>query len=239
MFLDFLQYTIGGFASLFPVADPLGAVPLFIVLSANAPPELRQQFASKVGLYTILVLVIFLFIGGSILNFFGISIAVVKIAGGTVIFEAGWQALKEGTHISEEDKDIAISEVKEHANIAFIPMTIPLIAGPGAIAVTLSLAAQAGQDWTIETGINYGAAIVAIAMIGFLSYLCLRLSSWFLDVFGETGITAISRLLGLFILAVGVQLILNGFTDWITDFDGKEQSALNFWLSFLDNHSAQ
>ena len=60
--LDFFQFTMGSFASLFPVADPLGAVPLFIVLSANAPPELRNQFASKIGLYTILVLVIFLFI---------------------------------------------------------------------------------------------------------------------------------------------------------------------------------
>ena len=79
--LDFFQFTMGSFASLFPVADPL-----FIVLSANAPPELRKEFASKIGLYTILVLVIFLFIGGSILNFFGISIAVVKIAGGAVIF---------------------------------------------------------------------------------------------------------------------------------------------------------
>jgi multiple antibiotic resistance protein len=231
--LDFFQFTMGSFASLFPVADPLGAVPLFIVLSANAPPELRKEFASKIGLYTILVLVIFLFIGGSILNFFGISIAVVKIAGGAVIFEAGWQALKEGSQLTPENKTVAIAEVKEHENIAFIPMTIPLLAGPGSIAVTLGLAAQAGQDFTIETGLNYGAAIVAIAMIGFLSFICLRLSSWFLEVFGETGIMAISRLLGLFILAVGVQLILNGFTDWIHNFNGEEASLVKRWLSFL------
>ncbi len=235
--LDFFQFTIGSFASLFPVADPLGAIPLFIILSANASPELRQEFATKTGLYTILVLVIFLFIGGSILNFFGISIAVVKIAGGAVIFEAGWQALKEGSQLTPENKNVAISEVKEHENIAFIPMTIPLIAGPGSIAVTLGLAAQAGQDFSLETGLNYGAAMIAIAMIGLVSYLCLRLSSWLLEVFGETGIMAISRLLGLFILAVGVQLILNGFTDWIHDFNGQEQSALNFWISSLHQRS--
>ena len=70
-------------------------------------------------------------------------------------------------------------------------------------------------------------------MIGFLSFVCLRLSSWFLEVFGETGIMAISRLLGLFILAVGVQLILNGFTDWINNFNGEEVSLVKRWLSFL------
>lgn len=105
--LDFFQFTMGSFASLFPVADPLGAV----------------------------------------------------------IFEAGWQALKEGSQLTPENKTVAIAEVKEHENIAFIPMTIPLLAGPGSIAVTLGLAAQAGQDWSVETGLNYGAAIVAIAFL--------------------------------------------------------------------------
>jgi multiple antibiotic resistance protein len=228
---EFLQFIIGSFASLFPVADPLGAVPLFIVLSASAPPELRHKFARHAGFYTFLVLIIFLFIGGSILNFFGIAIAVVKIAGGIVIFEAGWQALKEEPKLLPKDAKAAIAKAEHTDDIAFIPITIPLLAGPGAIAVTLGLAAQAGDTFSVETGLNYLAICLAIALLGIISYLCLRLSSWFLEIFGETGITAISRLLGLFVLAVGVQLVLNGFTDWISHFTGEEQSALNAWLT--------
>ena len=139
----------------------------------------------------------------------------VKIAGGIVIFAAGWQALNEKPKLSEVEEKDAEEKVEHHQDIAFIPMTVPLLAGPGAIAVTLGLAAEAGQDFSLETGLNLLAIILAITIIGVLVYLCLRLSSWFLDVLGSTGITAFSRLLGLFILAFGVQLILNGFADWI------------------------
>lgn len=217
---------IGGFAALFPVTDPIGAIPLFLVLTSGASRTLRNHLAFKIAGYMFLVLVIFLLIGGSVLSFFGLSIAVVKIAGGIVVFEAGWRALKEKPKLTPKDEKVAELKAEHHQNIAFIPMTIPLLAGPGSIAVTLGLAAQAGQKFSVLTGLNYLAAIAAIAIICGLTYLCLRLSTGFLVLFGERGITAISRLLGLFILAVGVQLMLNGLADWMTHLGILEKASL-------------
>lgn len=228
----FIEFTIGSFAALFPVTDPLGAVPIFLVLASGASPRLRQEFALKTAIYVVIVLVFFLFIGGSILNFFGISIAVVKIAGGIVVFEAGWQALNNKPKLTTKDEQAATTKIGHHEDISFIPMTLPMLAGPGSIAVTLGLAAQAGKGLLLATGLNLLAATLAIVIIGILVYFCLRLSSWFLEVFGETGITAISRLLGLFILAIGVQLILNGFADWIINLNARKIGYFNSFIIY-------
>jgi multiple antibiotic resistance protein len=214
---NFLEFLLGSFAALLPVTDPLGAVPIFLILAAGYSQNIRQQYALKITFYVILVLIIFLFIGGSFLNFFGISIAGVKIAGGIVIAEAGWQALKESPQLSTGENETQTSQSEQNQDISFIPMTIPMLAGPGAIAVTMGLSAQAGQDWSRTTLLNLSAIILAIMIVGMIVYVCLRLSSWLLEKLGETGINAVSRLLGLFILAFGIQLVLNGFADWITN----------------------
>jgi multiple antibiotic resistance protein len=161
--MKFLEVLIGGFAALFPVTDPIGAIPLFLVLTSGASQQLRNHLARKIAGYMLLVLVTFLLIGGSVLSFFGLSIAVVKIAGGIVVFEAGWRALKEKPRITPKDEKVAALKGEHHEDIAFIPMTVPLLAGPGSIAVTLGLAAQAGRDLSLPTGLNYLAAIGAIA----------------------------------------------------------------------------
>lgn len=214
----FIEFTVGSFAALFPVADPLGAVPIFLVLSAGTTKKARETMALKIAVYMVLVLTVFLFIGGSLLNFFDLSIAVVKVAGGIVVFVSGWDALKEEPKLKEKDEKLVNEQLEHQQDITFIPMTIPMLAGPGSIAVTLGLAAQAGRSFTVPTALNFLAIISAIVFIAGLSYICLRLSNSFLQLFGETGITAISRLLGLFILAIGVQLILNGLADWVRDF---------------------
>jgi multiple antibiotic resistance protein len=98
-------------------------------------------------------------------------------------------------------------------------MTIPLSAGPGSIAITLGLAAEAGESLNWQTGTNLLAVATAISIAGVLLYLCLRFSNLLLLALKETGIKALSRLLGLFILAVGVKLILNlnGLADWVAN----------------------
>jgi multiple antibiotic resistance protein len=95
-------------------------------------------------------------------------------------------------------------------------MTIPLLAGPGAIAVTVGLAAQSRTVTALPSGFHLLAAAAAIALVGLSIFLALRSSSLLLKVLGASGIQAMSRLLGLFVMAIGVQLILNGLADWLT-----------------------
>ena len=212
----FSDFGLGSIAALVPVIDPIGGVPIFLVLTAGVPESLRRNYARRIALNVILLLVGFLLVGGGNLRFFGISLAVVRIAGGIVVFHAAWHTMNADSKMSDLENEDATNRAVEHEDISFMPMTIPLLAGPGAIAVALGLAAEASRGAnTVETMWNLLAVGMAIALIGLVIYLALRSSSLLLKWLGAGGIQALSRLLGLFVMAIGVQLILNGLGEWI------------------------
>jgi multiple antibiotic resistance protein len=211
----FLDFAVAGFAGLFPVVDPIGAVPMFLVFTTGVPASLRNRYAWRIARNVVVLLVGSLLVGGSVLRFFGVSLAVVRIAGGMVVFHAAWKAMNSDPRLNEVDNQDAAHRLDEHKDISFMPMTIPLLAGPGAIAVALGLAAQAGGDFSVATAVNLLAIAAAILLIGIVIYLSLRSSTLLLKVLGASGIQAMSRLLGLFVMAIGVQLILNGLADWL------------------------
>ncbi len=211
----FLEFVVGTLAALFPVVDPIGAVPIFLVLTTGVPASLRHRYALSIARNVVVLLVGTLLVGGSVLRFFGVSLAVVRIAGGIVVFHAAWKAMNSDPKLNEVDNQDAAHRIGEHKDISFMPMTIPLLGGPGAIAVTLGLAAQAGGDLSVPTAMNLLAIAAAIALIGGVIFLSLRSSTLLLKALGAGGIQAMSRLLGLFVMAIGVQLILNGLADWL------------------------
>ena len=211
----FLDVVLGGIAALFPVVDPIGAVPMFLVLTAGVPKELRHRYAITIARNVVLLLVGALLIGGSLLDFFGVSLAVVRIAGGMVVFHAAWKAMNSDPKLNQVDNQDAAQRLDQHRDISFMPMTIPLLSGPGAIAVTVGLAAQTRTAASLPLGLHLLAVTVAIALVGLSIFLALRSSSLLLKLLGASGIQAMSRLLGLFVMAIGVQLILNGLADWL------------------------
>ncbi|NEP20256.1 MAG: MarC family protein [Leptolyngbya sp. SIO4C1] len=213
---EFVDFILGSLAALFPVIDPIGSVPIFLVLTAGVPQSLRRTYAKRIARNVILMLIGFLLVGGGILRFFGISLAVVRIAGGIVVFHAAWHTMNADSKLSDLENEDATHRADQHEDISFMPMTIPLLAGPGAIAVTLGLGAQASRNAAaIETMGNLAAVAAAIALIGLIIYIALRSSTLLLKWLGAGGIHALSRLLGLFVMAIGVQLILNGLADWL------------------------
>jgi multiple antibiotic resistance protein len=212
----FLDGVLSGVAALFPVVDPIGAVPIFLVLTAGAPTAVRHRYAFTIARNVVVLLVGALLVGGSILNFFGVSLAVVRIAGGIVVFHAAWGAMNSDPKLNDIDNQDVAKRLDQHKDIAFMPMTIPLLAGPGAIAVTVGLAAQSGQSQALPIALSLLASGAAIGLIGVGIFLALRTSNLLLKVLGASGIQAMSRLLGLFVMAIGVQLILNGLADWLT-----------------------
>lgn len=211
----FIDFVVGTIAALFPVVDPVGSVPLFLVLTAGIPQMVRRRYASRIAVNVTILLVVSLLVGGSVLRFFGVSLAVVRIAGGIVVFHAAWRTMNSEPKLTDLENQDAVSRADQHEDITFMPMTIPLLAGPGSIAVTLGLAAQAGGDLSLETAINLSAVALGIVSIGLAVFLSLRSSMLLLKWLGAGGIHALSRLLGLFVMAIGVQLILNGLADWI------------------------
>lgn len=213
---EFADFILGSIAALFPVIDPIGSVPIFLVLTAGVPESLRRIYARRIALNVIFLLVGFLLVGGTLLRFFGVSLEVVRIAGGIVVFHAAWNTMNAESKVSELENQDATDKAEHHKDISFMPMTIPLLSGPGAIAVALGLAAEASRGTQgVETARNLLAIATAICLIGLIIYVALRSSTLLLKVLGAGGIQALSRLLGLFVMAIGVQLILNGLGDWI------------------------
>lgn len=151
----------------------------------------------------LLILVIFLVAGNYIMSFFGISLSGIRIAGGLIILRAAYAMLNPSDSerkISEEAEEAA--KLKE--DVSFSPMAMPMLSGPGSIAVVIGLASQAAGfvDLAIMT--------VAIIMVALISYGVLRVAPFSAQYIGPTGMGAMTRMMGFIAMAIGVQFILNG-----------------------------
>lgn len=196
---------IAAFTSIISVANPLAAMPVFLSLTEQNSDTERIHVAKKSSFYMFLVLIIFLLAGTYIMSFFGISLPGIRIAGGLIILRAAYAMLNPDVterKISEEAQEAA----KQKEDISFSPMAMPMLSGPGSIAVVIGLASQAEGifDLLIMSG--------AIVLVAFISYGVLRLAPFSAKYIGPTGMNAITRMMGFIAMAIGVQFILNGIS---------------------------
>ena len=200
MAYQLVSSVIGTFLALFPIANPLGVVPIFYSLAAPLSPHTRGRQARQVALNAVVVLVIFFLAGQLILDFFGISLGVLQMAGGLLVGQTGWQMMfKPSTQFIATQE-----ETSQRRDISLIPMAIPIVSGPGAIGMTIALAAQNQNGW------DYLGSLIGIALLGAILYLCLVLGEPFVKMLGKSGLTAFNQVLGFFILAIAIQLITDG-----------------------------
>src|SRR6201987_781545 len=126
------------FLALFPIVNPFGGIPLFFSITSGFTPKDRYNAALKTGIYVFAILVTFMFFGRFVLNFFGISLPVLQIAGGLIVANTAWGMVTGGTRITAAESDEA--ETKE--DISLTPMAMPILSGPGSIGVVMGLAAH-------------------------------------------------------------------------------------------------
>lgn len=193
------------FTSLFSVVNPLAAMPLFLSLTERFSEYERIITAKKAALYMLGILITFLLIGTFIMSFFGISLAGIRIAGGLIIMRAAYSMLnpeKGGRKLTAEDEAAAL----EKEDISFSPLALPLLAGPGSIAVVIGFATQASgaTDYLIN-----GAAVLLVVAA---TYGILRLAPISAKYIGYTGLNVMTRLMGFIALAISVQFILSGIS---------------------------
>jgi multiple antibiotic resistance protein len=198
---------VAAFTSIISVANPLAAMPVFLSLTERNSDSERTYIAQKSSFYMFLVLTIFLLAGTYIMSFFGISLSGIRIAGGLIILRAAY-AMLNPDHAERKISEEAQEAAKEKEDISFSPMAMPMLSGPGSIAVVIGLASQADGllDLVITT-----AAIILVAL---LSYGVLRLAPFSARYIGPTGMNAITRMMGFIAMAIGVQFILNGISNF-------------------------
>lgn len=196
-------YLFGTLAALFPIANPMGAVVIFYSLTAEDTHRYRLKLMGRTSLNVILVLVIFFLGGKLILDLFGISLGVLRIAGGLIIGHTAWEMVASQRKLTIEEHQAAVDQ----EDISFTPMAIPIISGPGAIGVTIT------QATLVSGWIDYLGCLLGIVLLGGLVYLFLRLGEPLIQKLGKTGLGALNRILGFLILAIAIQLISNGTLD--------------------------
>jgi len=197
-----IQSATIAFITLFPLVNPVGGVPLFCTLTANSDEQYRKQMALKTAISVAAILIVFLFIGKLLLEFFGINIAVLKVAGGLIVAHTAWEMVTNKSKLSTDETN----ELNDKQDISFTPMAMPVLSGPGSIGAAIGLtSAKSITSFDYYLGFSVG-----ILLIGIIVYILLLLSTKLFKIMGNTGIGVLSRVMGFFILAIAVQLIYEG-----------------------------
>ncbi len=191
------------FTALFSVTNPLGSVPIFLALTQDDSRASKNRTALWTSINVFIILVVSFFIGKYILEFLGISIDVLRIAGGIIICTSGFGLLS-GTFSKRRgvSKKVA-SDAQQRSDIALTPLAIPMMAGPGSMSLLITMY----QDYPlIKDKLYIVAAVLALTVV---TFLILRSAGYISKLLGESGIVAISRIIGFLVLAIGIQYIVN------------------------------
>jgi len=192
------------FAALFPIVNPLGGAPLFLAMTADYSREERQWLAWQVTVHSFVLLVVSLAIGTYVLEFFGLSVAVVQVGGGLVVSSLGWRLLQSPSPI---DKPAAAPASR--GNVAFYPLTMPLTVGPGSISVAITIGAN-HPDSVRSFLINVPAILIGVTLVAASVFLAYRYADRLSRMMGETGMAVMLRLGAFILLCIGVQIVWNG-----------------------------
>lgn len=192
------------FLALFPIVNPFGGVPLFFSLTSDFPAQDRRRSAFKTGIYVSAILIFFMFFGRFVLNFFGISLPVLKIAGGLIVANTAWGMVTGSSRITSDES----AEASTKEDISLTPMAMPMLSGPGSIGVVMGLAAHA------DSMTAYLGMVVGIVALGLTVCLFLCMGGPLVKRLGPGAIGAINRIFGFLILAIAVQLVWDGIADF-------------------------
>jgi multiple antibiotic resistance protein len=200
-----IGFAVLSFTSLLAIVNPLGAVPMFLAMTGHYESGHRRATLRRAIVTALAVLVLFALVGTYILRFFGITTHAFQIAGGIIFFGIGWdmlQAKRSRVKTTEEEESESVGK----EDVGIIPLGLPTLAGPGAITTVIALNGQAltlGQTLSVY---------VAIALVLATCWILLSAAPALTRRMGQTSMNVLTRLMGLLVMVVGAQFIINGVT---------------------------
>ena len=196
-------------AALLPIVNPLGTAPIFLAMTADLPPAARHRLAAVVARNAFVLLTVGMLAGSHVLAFFGISLPVVRVAGGMVLLATGWRLLHAGDASDGPVEPVTTAWDRELKRRGFYPLTFPLTVGPGSLSIAITLGAGVRTDSAL-TLLRAGANTIGIAAVAVVVYLCYRFASKVIGALGETGTSVFLRLSAFILLCVGVAILWSG-----------------------------
>ncbi|MEM8772003.1 MAG: MarC family protein [Pseudomonadota bacterium] len=203
MITEFLPAFLAAFVTLFIVIDPIMVTPIFATLTRGEAPAKRRRVALEAAVIAAFLLTFFGLVGNAMLHHLGISLAAFRTAGGILLFLMGFRMFFEPD--GELEAKTPGPKASSRENIAFFPLAIPLMAGPGAIA-TIMLLTGAPEASLIERSAAF-AAMLSVLLSG---VVIMAFASSIADALGRTGMNVISRLLGMLLMALSTQYVFDG-----------------------------
>src|ERR1700723_4772657 len=202
-----LEFALLAATSIFFLVDPFTVIPLFLAVTSDSPPQERRWIARTSAVTCAIVLATFAVAGSLIFKMFGITLPAFKIAGGIILLQIGLDMLQ-GKQSSQKSTAEEQQEGAEKSDASIIPLGMPMLAGPGAISTVMVLVGESHSVW------QHGVIYATILLTAFVSYLILSGADGVRKYLGETGIRILMRLMGLLLVALAVQFVANGVTDF-------------------------
>jgi len=201
-------------SALFPLVNPLGCAPIFLVMTRDASAAERKTLSGRVARNSFFLLLGSILIGSYVLWFFGISLPIVRVGGGLVVVSTGWTMLK-------SDDDDGRKQVQQSAGVgsllrkAFYPLTLPLTVGPGSISVAVTLGASFPPPGHGRLLLALLAAIVASLALAISVFICYGFADRVVKRLGPSGTNVIMRLSAFLLMCIGLQILWHGITDLV------------------------
>jgi multiple antibiotic resistance protein len=201
------------FPALFSIVNPIGGALIYSQVTADRSHDERLRLAARVAFYSALVMLVALWAGAYVLNFFGITLGALRIAGGLVVAVRAWELLA-APERNEERKQEQAAPAGNAEDAAFYPLTMPFTTGPGTISVAIALGsvrpAAASGFGLAPFFVGVSAAAIVLAVTIWVAY---RSADWLVAMLGPSASRIVTRLTAFLLLCVGTQILLNGIAD--------------------------
>ncbi|MDR2857833.1 MAG: MarC family protein [Novosphingobium sp.] len=199
----YLSVFIGTLTPLLVIINPIEVLPVYVALTKGKDRARQCAIARNACLYALGLCIFFLIFGTLILRLFGVPLAMVRVAGGIILTRIGFSLF-----MPDRSGADLVHPGAQEGNIAFVPLAMPLMFGPGAIAMIVGMASTV-HDWP-EDLVPTAVIAAAICATMFITYLCLHHAHRLTRFLGPLGIDAVTRIVGFFVAAIGVGLVFDG-----------------------------
>lgn len=205
-------------AAVLPIMNPPAMAPTFLALTDGARQATRAALARRIGRNVALMLSGAMLVGSYVLDFFGVSLSIVRVGGGMIVAATAWRLLHSSEMTSDTRSKMADTFTAEHVRArAFYPMTFPLTCGPGSIAAAITVgAALHDPHWGVRLA-RFGGGLVGNLLVGVAVYFTYRYARQLLRPLGETGMVVFLRLSAFILLCVGVQIVWDGASELVRE----------------------
>ncbi len=204
-------------ATLLPILNPAATAPIFLGLTEGATSTTRELLARRIARNMLLLMVGSMLVGSYVLDFFGISLPIVRVGGGLIVASVAWRLLNASHATDDRRAVLAESFTPEQASRqAFYPLTFPISCGPGSIAAAITVGVSLHDERLALSLARMGGGALALLTIGVVMYLAFRYAQRLLKPLGEAGTVVFLRLSAFILLCLGVQIVWDGVSELLS-----------------------